>query len=705
MKKSFAPRSVSDAGKADADDLTTTCGLGSWRPSWLQRFATPQAYIVVFAIAGFFGPMVSSYLNAVLSNIERRFGLQSKEVAWIYSGNEISQIALVFFLPLIGKVKKRPLWLGVSNCVAAVGILIIALPHFISKKYVPPGGSGSEFCQTEESGAEQCPDGEGGGSSKDFGSMGIIFLGIFITGFANSLFYAFGMPYIDDNSPRQNSPLRLSIALAARTCGPTLGMLLGAACLRVYVNPGEDPGFEEGHPSWVGAWWLGPLLLSALTVVVGPWLVLFPGKLKVADSDGEDVQDDDPEPDNIKEYFTGFLRVVKRLLSKKLYTLNLLSAVTLLFGIVGFFQFLPKYLEYQFYVKSSTSGGLGGISSIVTSVIGIIGSGFVMSRWKFTGRQVTGYMVCVSGILCGVFLGMFFVTCPPRKVHGLDNGNDGGGGGGSPFATCAGGCFCDNVESQPVCSMDGATIFKSPCHAGCSSSNKSVELDSKGRPKTIYWGCGCARDKALSLNTSAVPVKPWWVEEEEDSSGGRPLVQGGRSGYTLDNVVDGYCQSDCNAFIIFMATFGILGIAGSTTRLPGFIVSLRVVEKRDKAASITLTVAALSLFAFLPSPVIFGAIFDSACENWSEKCGETRNCLVYNAEKLRTSVVGFMFGFIVITLVLDVMTWYYAKGLRLYDDEDEGGESGKDKDSKDRDSGFQDIELNESKPDSYYKVN
>ena len=63
--------------------------------------------------------------------------------------------------------------------------------------------------------------------------------------------------------------------------------------------------------------------------------------------------------------------------------------------------------------------------------------------------------------------------------------------------------------------------------------------------------------------------------------------------------------------------------------------------------------------------------------------------MVYNAEKLRTSVVGFMFGFIVITLVLDVMTWYYAKGLRLYDDEDEGGESGKDKDSKDRDSGFQ----------------
>ena len=107
----------------------------------------------------------------------------------------------------------------------------------------------------------------------------------------------------------------------------------------------------------------------------------------------------------------------------------------------------------------------------------------------------------------------------------------------------------------------------------------------------------------------------------------------------MENVVDGYCESDCYAVGIFFAVFGLFGLAGSTTRLPGLIVSLRVVEKRDKAASFTLTVsecylnagyadvlnlnhilvfqvAALSLFAFLPSPVIFGAIFDSACENW-----------------------------------------------------------------------------------------
>ena len=96
----------------------------------------------------------------------------------------------------------------------------------------------------------------------------------------------------------------------SRVCGPTLGTLLGAACLRVYVNLGEDPGFDEGHPSWVGAWWLGPLLPSAMTIAVGPWLILFPGRLKVEKSDGEDMHNDDPEPDNIKEYVKGFLRCV-----------------------------------------------------------------------------------------------------------------------------------------------------------------------------------------------------------------------------------------------------------------------------------------------------------------------------------------------------------------------------------------------------------
>ena len=205
---------------------------------------------------------VSSYLTAVLSNVEKRFGLASKEVAWVYSGNEISQIALVFFLPLIGQVRKRPLWLGVSNCAAAVGILIIALPHFISKlipllnfifisSCVMPPRSFSQKVRPSRwerhwqpalpDEREQCGAMPGrGGRRHDqgywqhghhlfrhirqrfrelpflrFRSVYIETGGTFVAGFNVSIAFT-GMPYIDDNSPRQNSPLRISIALAAR---------------------------------------------------------------------------------------------------------------------------------------------------------------------------------------------------------------------------------------------------------------------------------------------------------------------------------------------------------------------------------------------------------------------------------------------------------------------------------------------------------
>jgi hypothetical protein len=48
----------------------------------------------------------------------------------IYSGNEISQIFFIVFLPFVGRVKKRPLFMSLSTALAAIGLFIIALPHF-----------------------------------------------------------------------------------------------------------------------------------------------------------------------------------------------------------------------------------------------------------------------------------------------------------------------------------------------------------------------------------------------------------------------------------------------------------------------------------------------------------------------------------------------------------------------------------------------
>ena len=47
----------------------------------------------------------------------------------------------------------------------------------------------------------------------------------------------------------------------------------------------------------------------------------------------------------------------------------------------------------------------------------------------------------------------------------------------------------------------------------------------------------------------------------------------------------------------------------------------------------------MSLFAMLPSPIIYGAIIDNTCLLWQEECGETTNCLLYDTDKLREALM------------------------------------------------------------------
>ena len=44
---------------------------------------------------------------------------------------------------------------------------------------------------------------------KDWPGMVIIFIGFFISGIGSSFFYSFGIPYIDDNISKENSPVVL----------------------------------------------------------------------------------------------------------------------------------------------------------------------------------------------------------------------------------------------------------------------------------------------------------------------------------------------------------------------------------------------------------------------------------------------------------------------------------------------------------------
>lgn len=43
----------------------------------------------------------------------------------------------------------------------------------------------------------------------------------------------------------------------------------------------------------------------------------------------------------------------------------------------------------------------------------------------------------------------------------------------------------------------------------------------------------------------------------------------------------------------------------------------------------------MSLFAFIPSPIIFGSLLDNTCLVWGKTCSGNGNCWLYDGETLR----------------------------------------------------------------------
>lgn len=78
---------------------------------------------------------------------------QSKEAAWIYSGNEFSQILLLFFLPFFVHIKRRPLWLGLVTILAGLGTLLIAVPNYTATRETTTELNvtrrGTQFCNRD----------------------------------------------------------------------------------------------------------------------------------------------------------------------------------------------------------------------------------------------------------------------------------------------------------------------------------------------------------------------------------------------------------------------------------------------------------------------------------------------------------------------------------------------------------------------------
>ncbi|XP_068242675.1 solute carrier organic anion transporter family member 74D-like [Palaemon carinicauda] len=663
----------------EEEQKSIECGLGFFRPRWLKIFARKEVLVFVFSLANVVQGMYFSYTVAVISTLEKRFKLNSLQIGIVLAGNDISAVLFAPFLGYYLNSRHRPRWLGLGILMTSVSCFMTAFPHFI---YGPGEGLNEEFfdsegvhkniseshpvtenddlCELKSKDPCSQPDDDEKVTGPALGALIFIFISQFNTGISMSIFFSIGISYLDDNVSKKTTSVYYSAFLLLKTLGPVLGFLLGGKCLEYWIVPHKTPSISNEDPRWLGAWWVGFVIIGSLLVVIGIGFALLPFQLpatlmrekkKLRDfitkeklNKTHDVQYldnllEESQMQPTKPTLKNMMRLTKKLLCNKIWLANAFNTSIFVMAASGYNIFKPKYLENQFRQTASEANYYVGTVNLIATSLGTVIAAIVLRCARPGPRAVIGYNIFVTILFVLLYLLKMLVKCPLLEASGspLTGGYDGGLG-------CSSNCNCI-AKFSPVCSEDNTTLFYSPCAAGCTMVDASVN------PK-VYRGCSCI--EIFSTNPTLTAVAS--IQDHENLQFG--------------TATKGYCPESCTSFVYYVV-LEVIGITAlATGKIGSVIIYLRSVEDKDKGLSIGIVEVFLALFGFIPGPLIMGKIVDSSCLIWEEKCGIQGNCWLYDTDKFRILLHSFAAGLVFLSLFGDLVMFKYAHLLDLYGDRD-----------------------------------
>jgi len=209
----------------DIYERETECGIVSCRPRCLQPFANLWCFTAALCVMSILGNGNLTYYAAVITQIERRFGLSSQTTGFIRNIDSIGFMLTVLAVGHLGRYANKPIMLGVSCLLSGVAIFIFAIPHFIyggpdvslhasptswnaSSTVERRGGSRYEICD----GVDESLEDPSGCSSRsmllDFnaGAMALFVVSELLQGMVDSPKPTMSITYLDDNA-RERSPI------------------------------------------------------------------------------------------------------------------------------------------------------------------------------------------------------------------------------------------------------------------------------------------------------------------------------------------------------------------------------------------------------------------------------------------------------------------------------------------------------------------
>lgn len=132
--------------------------------------------------------------------------------------------------------------IGIGELVLAFGSFLTASPYFIygpgthlldASPLQARNGTNFEMCPADHS-LEHCENNE---SATVWLAVVIFILGSWFRGMGYTCYFVVGLPYLDDNIKKEQSPMYISILQAIRLIGPACGFMLTSLCLSFYEDP------------------------------------------------------------------------------------------------------------------------------------------------------------------------------------------------------------------------------------------------------------------------------------------------------------------------------------------------------------------------------------------------------------------------------------------------------------------------------------
>ncbi|XKL63602.1 hypothetical protein PGB90_005966 [Kerria lacca] len=650
-------------GKISKKD--TKCGIGCFYPKWLQIFASKKTFVVVYALAGMQHFIISSYGIGTMSTIEKSFKMSSRKSGLISGAWDIGSLFANIGVTYVAAKGHRTRWVAFGMLLVGISSFLRVIPYLIFgpgeniKMYTKEYGylyNGNDMEYLNEASVKaktytkerthfiyQCFKDHTqfldtsignvtilkkqstnincgiGNDNTNILSFYIFFFSQIILGIGTAVYWTCGATYLDDNVRKNIVPALLAIVQVIRLFGPTIGFLMSSYALKLYVDPYLTPNINNEDPRWIGAWWIGWYPVGVICLILTVLLFLFPRTLPRAAARKQNIVVAEARtPLSISDFKKSMVRILKN----KIMIFNSFSSVCFTMGLMAYWTFMPKYMESQFRLSASKSNFLTGTVGILSNALGIMTAGLIISKLRPSPRFLAGWNVVVEMLDVIGHASYSFMSCDEQTYHGHWNNDH----SWNLTETCNAHLGCGNdIQHAPVCDVSRELAFYSSCHAGCNTStiiNGTLE----------YGGCSC------------VP-----------GSG---------------KVIDGLCFTDCSLnVIIYIFVMGILSFTSATGRTANTLIQFRCVNEEDKSLSIGVTESLLSFMAFIPSPIFYGIIMDWACIVWGDNCGETGNCWIYDGFKLRFAFNFTASAFLLAGTLLDCFVWYYAKDLKIYDDD------------------------------------